>query len=200
MQPLLSLCIPTVFGREVQFNKLLNELQRQMAEDTLQGIVEIIVNKDNKEISIGHKRQLMYEKCNGIYSVQIDDDDMVSGEYLKTIITACLNDDDCIGYIENCNINGIISKSLIGCQYSNWIENLKTKEFGCTRFRTPFFKIPIKTQFCLETKVNDIRFGEDVDFATRIYPLIKSMTFIPEEMYFYIYKTEKTHNERYGIK
>lgn len=198
MNPIISICIPTIYGREHSFNLLLSEIENQIINCNAKDKVEIIIEKDNKEISIGQKRNNMYLKCKGKYSVHIDDDDMISPDYVEQILKAAESNKDCITYIENCNIDGYQSKSLFTLTFSNWMD-LMSPINGCIRVRTPFFKTPIKTELCKLVKVNDMRYAEDIDFSERIYPLLKSEEFINKEMYFYQYK-KTDHNTRYGIK
>lgn len=197
----LSILIPTIPERSWQFGILLNSIERQIKELNTNE-VEVIYNDAPKgEISIGLKRDNLYKLAEGVYSVQIDDDDLVSVEYIKTVLAAISDGKDCIGYIENCVINGEHKKSLLSLSCKEWKE-FKTPIECFTYHRTPFFKTPIKTELCVQTGVKDLRFGEDHDFAKRIYPLLKTETFINKEMYFYSANslTENEHKERYGIK
>lgn len=203
MRPTLTICIPTVLGREKKFDALIAELNRQIAEDTLQGIVEVVFMKDNKQISIGAKRQKLYEMAKGWYSIQIDDDDFISGDFCKRIAHACESGVDCIGYLESVVINGKNEgNSIFTKNYGDWVEKIIpcAENHFCARARTPFFKTPIKTELCLKVGVVDMRFGEDHDFARRILSHLRTEIFIPEVMYHYRNEKEGTHNQRYGIK
>lgn len=205
---LLSIQIPTVVGREEKFDGLYQFIKEQIITYQLQDYIELIYLKDNKEISIGAKRQKLYEIAKAILSVQIDDDDWVSFTFCKDVVNAIkeyVRDygvfPDCIGYIEDCTINGKkAGNSLLSIGYDDWIEKLSPPVYDCVRVRTPFFKTPIKTELCLKVGVKDMRFGEDHDFARRILPLLETQSFIPEPMYLYIHVTEGTHKQRYGIK
>lgn len=198
---LLSIQIPTVVGREKSFNDLYAFINYQITKHRLQDDVEVIYQKDNKQMSIGDKRQALYLMADAEYSVQIDDDDYVHNDYVKLICDQLtwLKDTkrplpDCIGYYEKCYINGVESESTISNKYFDWAELSNGNHI-----RTPFFKTPIKTEICLQVGVNDMRFGEDHDFARRIKPLLINEVFIYE--YMYIYRHVSTpHNERYGIK
>ena len=203
-RPTLTVCIPTVVGREAKFKMLYDHLMEQRREYGLQKDVEIISEKDNKEMSIGAKRQKLYERAKGIYSVQIDDDDSVPFDFLKRVIEATKEDSDCIGYIEDCTIDGKnIGKSLFTKDYQDWIEKLDPPvikgKHVCVRVRTPFFKTPIKTELCLKAGVADMRWAEDHDFSRRILPMLKTETFIPEPMYLYGFVTEGAYNDRFKI-
>jgi len=197
----LSILIPTIPERSWQFEMLLKSIENQIKELGTNE-VEIIYNDAPKgEISIGLKRDWLYKMAKGVYSVQIDDDDLVSVDYVKTVLEAIKEGKDCIGYIENCVINGEHKKSLLSFSCPIWKEFNPPVE-GFTYHRSPFFKTPIKTELCIETGVKDLRFGEDHDFSKRINSLLKTETFINKEMYFYSANslTTQQHNERYGIQ
>ncbi len=194
----LSIGIPTVLGRETQCNALVYLIQLQIDESGLKKEVELFIDKDNKDVSIGAKRDRMYKRSKGLFSVQIDDDDMVPTDYVKTIFEATKNKVDCIGYKERCIFDGMHRKvSDISFKYAEW------KQFhipinGIHHQRTPFFKTPILTYLCQMVGVKDMRFGEDHDFANRILPFLKTEHYIDREMYIYQYKSEP-HNQKYGI-
>jgi len=85
---ILSILIPSTTDRKIMTDKLYHYLQAQVLYSNLDEKVEIIVDMDNKEVSIGAKRQRMIEAAKGEYVVQIDSDDWVSSDYIKTILKA----------------------------------------------------------------------------------------------------------------
>lgn len=194
---ILSICIPTVVGREEKYNNLYNKLMDQVGNRT---DIEILSLKDNKEISVGSKRDLMYKMCTGEYSVMIDDDDSVSDDYIATIIHLLELKPDCIGYLEEVVMNG---KPMIAC-HSNRFNDWGNNKDGYDMIRTIFFKDVIRTDIAKEIGVHDMRFAEDHDFARRLKQsgLLKMEIFIEKIMYFYSanYLTTQEHKDRYGIK
>lgn len=194
---LLCICIPTVVGREQQFETLFNKIGNQVRDLNLTDQIDCVVFKDNKEISIGAKRDKMYRLSKATFTVQIDDDDDVPDDYISTIYNAILAnpDVDCIGYLERVVMDGVTKYSKISNEFTDWATTATGYE------RTPFFKVPIRTSLCQEVGVSDIRFGEDHDFARRIKPLIKSEVFIDKAMYYYTGTslTPDQHKERYGL-
>ena len=198
----LSVLIPTVVGREAQFETLFLSLQSQINEYGLSQQVEIVAASDNKEISIGKKRDCLYKMATGKFSVQIDDDDSICSDYLYLINNVIKdNEVDCIGYYELCTMDGNKFLSVISKEVKEW-ETYPNVPIGKLKYRrTPFFKVPILTELCKQIGVNDMRFGEDHDFAKRIHPLLKKEFFIYKEMYFYSSNslTKKEHDKRYGI-
>ena len=216
MIPLLSILIPTVVGREREREMLISKIcgdnlhQINGSVTSFGGFVvfytfmnldiEMIVYEDNKEITIGEKREQLYNAANGLYSWQIDDDDLISDNAIELILKAIKHDTDCICFKELIDIDGKISHSNISLDYGDW-EGDGSKELwdGFSYHRTPFFKTPIKTEICKQVGVKAMRFAEDHDFAQRIKPLLKSMTYIPEFIYHYIH-ISSPFNLRYGIQ
>lgn len=193
----LSICIPTIVGREEQFTRLYTELDNQIKLARLEHDIEIISEKDNKEISIGAKRDILYKRAKGKYCVHIDDDDLIVDDYIQTVYEH-LNGVDCIGYVERCIINGQVQYSKISNEFLEW----ETKEENGFHYkRTPFFKTPILTEICQRVGVEDMRFGEDHDFARRVKPHLKIEIFINKVMYLYSANslTAEQHKERYGL-
>jgi hypothetical protein len=190
----LSILIPTVVGREDSLDGLMSILNRQITND-----VEIVIEKDNKEISIGAKRNLLYSKANGVYSVSIDDDDTVPEYFIQKILEKIdgFQGVDCIGYQERCYWDGSRETlSDFSLRYNTWKEQ-KDNEF---RFvRTPFHKTPILTGIARDVKFQDRRFGEDHIWSKEIYERLKTEVYIPHVMYNYHY-TQQDHKTKYGIK
>lgn len=195
----LTICIPTVNGREEVCKKLIEEVNRQIAENNLDREIQVIVDKDNKQVSIGEKRNRMYKISKGLFTVQIDDDDWIAPDYVKLCHEATYEPVDCIGYQEYCTFNGINpQKSDMSIKYPRW-NDFNPPVNGFDHARTPFCKTPIKTTICQKVGVKDMRWGEDHDFAKRIYPFLKREHYINKSMYFYRYKKED-FNKKYGIR
>ena len=89
----LSILIATVPPRKKYLNRLLTGLQNQIIENNLQDKIEVIVYEDDFETVIGYKKNKLYESAKGKYVVSIDDDDMVSDDYCKTLIDVIDNHD-----------------------------------------------------------------------------------------------------------
>ncbi len=200
MTPLLSILIPTVVGREEKFNKLKSFLEWQQWQDINLGKqIEIIIQSDNKEISIGEKRNQLYKKAKGLFSWMIDDDDWVHYDAVNIIagkIIANLSA-DCIGFKELCIYNGKkVESSNFSLKYKEWADDFD----GFNHVRTPFHKTPILTKICQEVGVKDMRYGEDHQFAKDVYPFLTNEIYIDEFLYHYRHNDSEVHNEKYGIK
>ena len=200
---LLSILIPTVVGREKQYKHLLNRIMKSgNGFDILSGRVEYIKFCDNKEITIGEKRERLYQMANGLYSWQIDDDDDIADNAIELILNAIKSnpDADCITFEEHIDIDGKIEKSNHSLIYGDW-EGEGGKELwdGFHYHRTPFMKSVIKTDIARNVPIPHIRFGEDHQWAQVLKPYLKTEIHLDVEIYKYIYRSTP-HNERYGIK
>ena len=84
----LSILILSITDRAEQLKKLTDELDIQIELYNLKDSVEILTEIDNKEKTIGDKRNIVKAKAKGEYICFIDDDDMVSEDYLSEIFIA----------------------------------------------------------------------------------------------------------------
>lgn len=198
----LTIAIPTVNNRLKEFSALHLYLNKQIMESHLEECVEIIFERDNKEMSIGQKREKLNGRAKGKFTWQIDDDDTIPENAIYTVNSVIeATDCDFIGFYEEVSGNGVINLSHISNIHDDWGDN-KTVDGERFRYvRTPYFKTPILTEYCQKIGVSDMRYGEDHDFARRLKAsgLIKNEFFIPRIMYNYRYKQEP-HNQKYGIK
>jgi hypothetical protein len=192
---ILTIGIPTIHEREHQFNQLFNKLQNQKILIQNPDAVEIIYIKDNREISIGAKRQKLLEQANGDYFVMIDDDDDITDDYIFSILKAITPETDSVGFEIECF--GTSGKTASASnRWNDWGDNVG----GFDYVRTPYQKTPIKTSIAKIIGYKDIRFGEDYDFSKRLKDsgLIKNESYIPKVLYFYRYKFQDP-KVKYGL-
>lgn len=195
-QLLLSVLIPTVIGREKQFDELFAKIYKQV-QDCGSGLVSIAWEKDNKEMTVGEKRNLLYQKANGLYSFMPDDDDGIAPDFIKRVLQGIEERPDCITYYEHVDIDGDISKSNHSIKYHGWHDNPTWPE-GFKYARTPYFKDVIKTEIARSIEVPALRWNEDEQFANLLHPHLKTEHRIDDFMYFY--KTVSSDpTERYGL-
>jgi hypothetical protein len=80
-----SVLIPTMPGRETGLQKLMDSIREKVNRICPSLRYEICLAFDNKELSIGAKRQLLLDKASGKYLSFIDDDDDITDEYIQDI-------------------------------------------------------------------------------------------------------------------
>jgi len=159
--------------------------------------VEVLSIEDDKQISIGKKRDLLYAVAFGKYSWQIDDDDSIHPEAIKMILEAIDKEaPDCITFREKCIIDGRYYASNHALKYQKWAENSD----GYDYVRSPFYKDVIKTEIAQKVPFPDIRWNEDEQFSYALLPHLKTEVHIDEELYIYQHETGEDFNTRYGIK
>lgn len=217
-QPLLSILIPTVVGREAEIGKLKHKIRMTYGDiewkETVTKFsdnsewgwcyadcpIEIYFYKDDKSMTIGEKREKLYNGCNGKYAWQIDDDDDILDNAIELILEAIKSNPyvDIISFEEYCSMDGKEYKSNHSGSYSGWEgDGHSLFPDGFHFHRTPFFKSAIRTELAKSVPIPHIRFGEDNVYADTLHPLIKSEIHISEPLYRYIH-ISTPHTERYG--
>jgi len=188
----LSILIATIESRAALFAELYLKIDRQKTQE-----VEILSEIDNKQISIGRKRQILLERAKGDYVVFIDDDDDVSMDYIDQILQAIKTEPDCVGMLIDCDMQGVKRNAIASLKYKNWGEN----KDGFKYVRSPYHKTPIKRWIALKAGFPDKRFGEDYEYSMRLINsgLLKTEVMVKSPIYFYRYKYENPKT-KYGIK
>lgn len=216
-QPLLSILIPTVVGREEQFERLFGAIVRQYKtpikkvkvtdngyEQTIMGFCHseddnsheliLIAGKDDKSMTIGEKREKLYNASWAIYSWQIDDDDDIDENAIELIFDAIKKGPDCITFRERCMINDKYYSSNHSLKYTKWQDNFD----GFDYVRSPFYKDVIRTDIAKSVPFEYIRWNEDERWSYALLPHLKTEIHIDEELYHYIHNSTPSH-ERYGF-
>jgi len=89
----LSILIPTLIERVESLKALYDSLTDQIGNKD----VEIILNSDDRQKTIGQKRNELISKAKGDYIVFVDDDDRVPDYYVEKILKAIETNPDCVG-------------------------------------------------------------------------------------------------------
>lgn len=191
MTPRLSILLATVLSRQNLFAKLLLHLQAQAEGKP----VELVIACDNKEISIGKKRQQLLERATGDYVCFVDDDDWVSDDYVDRILAAIETNPDCVGFLITCTTNGRDPKKAIASlKYRQWADNVD----GYHYVRSPYHKTPVRREIALKAGFPDLRYAEDKIYSNGILKHLKTEVFVSQVLYQYRYRNEP-FNQKYGI-
>lgn len=105
---LLTIMIPTIISRKEKFFKITEKLMKQIKDNNLDDLVEIISHFDNKTVGLSYKRTNMLRTAGGKFITSLDDDDDISDEYIISIIETIKNnlDADVITFKQHCNCDG----------------------------------------------------------------------------------------------
>lgn len=192
----LSILICTLSSRASLLGSLLAKLHRQMGN--VPG-VEVLVFEDNKEHSVGWKRNRLIESAAGEFICFVDDDDDVADDYILQIMTAISRNPtvDCIGF------RGLLSVAGQGSHQVHYsLENHGQIESGGTYYRLPCHLTPLRKSAIVghQCRFPDQNFGEDADFSAQLMrtKALRSEAFVNKVLYHYQFNpnTSETHGNR----
>jgi glycosyltransferase involved in cell wall biosynthesis len=171
-------------SRSLSLDRLVHFINKHKTE-----LTEVLINSDNGTKSVGVKRQELLEEAKGEYVAYIDDDDKISAEYFKLVLSGCSTEPDCC--------------SLLGLYYVNGVYNTKFEHSVNYRVweqranglyaRPPNHLNAIRRKVALQIGFADMRCGEDQDFSERLCAsgLIRSEYRIKAPIYKYLYSEVK---------
>lgn len=184
---ILSILICTIEERREKFDILNKKIFNQIFEHKIDDI-EVISICDNKEMTIGRKRNDLLQMAKGEYICFIDDDDDISDDYIKLIYSECNNPNkpDCIGTQGIITFDGTNDRQwYISKEYGRWYEE------NNVYYRTPNHLSPVKRELALQVRFPEVNFSEDNDYSQRLFPLLKTEAKIEKNIYFYHYISNK---------
>lgn len=200
---LLTIAIPTIETRKFVFNELFEELTKQATPYGQQ--IEIISLCDNKEMSIGKKRQLLNNRANGKYVIQWDDDDWICEGGIDMIMKGIETGCDVITYDSFCDVPEFgywrHCHQLVSLSHSNRKEAYD--ETNNVFYVTPNQKNAIKREILNEIKFMDIRYKEDLLFTNNLLKFIKTEHHIDHFIYLYLNRTRESYDNlenRFNMK
>lgn len=183
-----SILICSLINRYSYLNRLLCKLKSQIKN---YDNIEILINIDDGIKSIGQKRNELLEKAKGEYIAFIDDDDLVDKKYIDNIMGILSKTDvDCIGFCGHMIIdNRNKHKFIHSIKYKKWF-----KKNGIF-YRCPNHLNPIKREYAIKVKFDQIDMGEDKDYSEKIIKFLKKEKFIDQIMYIYLYNSRKNRRK-----
>ena len=189
-QPILSILICTIVGREDSYNALVLAIAKQIKEGGLQGQIEVLTSKDNRgQHTIGYKRNLLLQNCKGIYAMFVDDDDMLADGSLILIINKLKTENPDVVRLE-----GVLTTN--GQNPQVFIHGLDIKEWyerGGVFYRPPNHLNPIRTSVSKNFRFPEINHGEDMEWSMAICKagVLRTESNIGAAYYFYQYNSNK---------
>jgi len=183
----LSILILTVTDRAEFLNRILSILNPQKSDD-----VEIITISDDGSKSIGQKRNEAIQQSSGEYICFVDDDDIVSSDYVSKILDALKTNPDCVGihllHFNDGNLAGFTYHSL---KYNKWFEERDMTTGLMRYYRNPNHLNPVKRELALQTPFPEVDWGEDRDYSQRILKLLNTEEYVTEPIYYYMFRSKK---------
>ena len=179
---ILSILICTIPERAKQLQRLMDHLRPQIPFD---GTVEVIIQEENRSSNggptIGANRNSLLEKAGGTYVCFVDDDDMVSEDYVERILEALMTGPHVVGieghYTQGENKPILFRHSM---QYDKWFTDDKGVLCRC-----PNHLNPVLRELALKAGFPDQNHGEDHEYSKALLPLLKTEEMIDSVIYFY---------------
>ncbi|HEV2600750.1 MAG TPA: glycosyltransferase [Candidatus Babeliales bacterium] len=182
---LWSILICTLEERKKSFDTLRAKVQRQIEVNQLNDQVEILFFRDNRERSIGYKRNFLLQQSKAEYVSFLDDDDDVHGRYVPMIYEKLQQKPDCVSLVGIMTTHG---KNPEIFKHSIAYNNKYCTEDG-VHFRPPNHLNPIKRDIAAQFSFPEANYGEDYSWAHLLAEsaLLKTEAVIEEPYYFYLY-------------
>lgn len=185
----LSICICSIFSRKHFLDRMMAILSPQLGQR-----VELLLAIDAGQESIGKKRQRLLEQARGEFIVFLDDDDTVHQDYVSKVLTAINRTPNvdaityrskryCDGVYEAECVYSLHSESNVGFIY---VDGFKTYQ------RYPYHVTPVRRELALKIGFPDKDHCEDTDFAVALRPLLRSEHHIPEHLYTYWWRSDRS--------
>jgi glycosyltransferase involved in cell wall biosynthesis len=188
----LSILILTMRERRDYLKRLKKILDPQVKQRW--NDVEVLIQHDDEESpsTVGAKRNALLADAQGDYVCFIDDDDVVSNDYVSNILESIQSEPDC------CSLRGVITTDNgepyifeHSIQYKGYKTNVDESPIKYERY--PNHLNAIKRSIAIKYKFPLTNFGEDTDWSTQIFKGgdIKTEVTINSIMYHYLFNSKK---------
>lgn len=179
----LSILIPTLKERKGMLDVLLESLHTQINDEA-----EVLIESDNRQKTVGEKRNILMNKAQGEWMCFIDDDDRVPSYYIAEIMKGIETNPDCCSLIGRITTDGKEPKTFIhSLKYDSYFEE------NNIYYRCPNHLNVIRRSIAIKIPFSEKNFGEDTDFALALNKsgLLKTEYSIPYIIYYYDYISNK---------
>jgi hypothetical protein len=155
-----SVLIPTIPGREASLQSLLASLREKLARIAPHLRVEECIAFDNREKSIGRKRQELLQNAKGRYMSFIDDDDAITDAYIEDVAQMVA------GSYHVMRLRGQIQQYTFTHSLENTLSGKMAR--GDVFLRPPNHLNPMLTDVAKLISFGDATRGEDLDWTIRL--------------------------------
>lgn len=187
--PTWSILVPTLGERRPLFERLMAGLLPQV--DPYAGRVRVVGWYNNGSPSLPQIRQTMVERASTEYISFVDDDDLVSQDYVAEIVGALDQDPDYVGFQVQCYSDGApIGVAYHSLEFNRWVNLTGRYERDISHLN------PIRRRHALRANFAKTRPGgaEDRAWADQLRraKVLRTQVVIPRILYHYLYSTGKT--------
>lgn len=181
----LAILICTLPERSAKLRRLTNELDKQLMEG-----VQYKIHDAGRLMSTGEKRNQLIEQSQSDYFCFVDDDDMITPEYISLMMHGVSQGPDVVTFKGWMTTNGLDRRGFTIKLGSDYVERNKH-----------YYRFPNHLCAFRRDKVNQIKFPhlwmeEDFRWAKQIHDmkLLKTEYHIDKEIYWYDFRSDKVYN------
>jgi glycosyltransferase involved in cell wall biosynthesis len=180
----LSILICHLPERKKLLHRLSEVLNPQLGES-----VEVLVAADSR-LTVGEKRNTLLHWATGDYVAFVDDDDIVSSDYVELLMNGINEGVDCCSLLGQITFDGknpeLFEHSI---KYDKW-ETVEGARIKYVRY--PNHLSCIKASIARQFKFPNKSHGEDHDWSTQLHKsgLLKTEHYIPKVIYYYQWQTK----------
>ena len=159
----LSILIPTLVERDAQRERLLASIREKLERLAPTLRVEFCIDRDNREVSIGVKRQRLKKGAKGKYLVFIDDDDDITDAYIEDTVAMIQG-----GYQVMRIVGQIAEYKFVHSIAFNLTTMMCSASDPPVFQRPPNHLNPIMSDIAKFFSFQDATCGEDIDWTIRV--------------------------------
>ena len=186
--PTWSILVPTLGERRALFERLMAGLLPQL--DPYAGRVRVLGWYNDGSPSLPKIRQRLVEAAGTEYVSFVDDDDLVSRDYVAEIVGALASQPDYVGFQVQCYSDGAPT----GVAYHS-LEFTTWRNFAGRYERDISHLNPIRRQLALRANFSLVRPGRPEDRAwadqLRRTRVLQTQVVVPRILYHYLYSTSR---------
>lgn len=192
-----SILICSIPNRLNSASNLYDILQKQIGN---RKDIEVLCLTDNKNMTIGEKRNMLLSCARGAYLSFLDDDDTISDDFIPEIMKI-LDDSspDVVTFKQHCTVNGIefyVDFSLKNPNEPAILENGKYKNIR----RKPYHMCVWKSVIAKNTNFLPVSYGEDFDWINRLSQRCRTEIKIDKVLHYYIYSDTSSESIQFAGK
>jgi len=193
--PILSILMLSVPNRiDSYLSPLYKKLMNQVGD---RKDIEVLCLIDNKIMSIGEKRSKLLHCSSGTHLAFLDDDDDVSNDYIKelTMTLTIMPTADVVTFNQHCTVNG--NEFLVNFDLNNPVnEPAGPDSSGKWRNikRKPYHMCAWKSVIAKNTPFENISYGEDLIWVTKLAQRAKSQFKIEKVLHYYQFSDQTSES------
>ena len=188
----LSILVPALRSRRAMRKQLEAVLLPQVAQHR---DVELLVEEDNGRLPSGEKRNRLIRRSTGQYFCFVDDDDLVTGDYVRLIRESCLSNADVISFwIERTGNDRPRQVHRLSIRYRD-AQRLTDGELGMAANHLCAWRRDLATAVAFPPHLG---YNDDVFWYAPLLAsgLVRTEHHVPQILYRYRYDRSNTVNQR----